>query len=427
MKTLVLITSNFPFGTGESFIESEFPFLNRNFDRTIIISQNTLGNITRTIPENVGVYRYNTSTSFLGFFCLPGLFILNSGDIINILRKEIEFRLISANKLTIRNFFHLFKKIIKAFQLKDFIIKKLNLEGINESIVFYSYWLKTGAHAIALLNYRDSIKIARAHGSDLYEEKTKSGYLPLLKFSAINLDAIFFISKQGMQYFEKKTKIHRPGFIVSYLGSVGPAFENINKAKSDKFVIVSCSNMVPLKRIDLIITALTIVETKKEIRWLHFGDGILKEELEILAKSRLGPLKKVRYQFMGHYPNEELMKFYGSNQVDLFINASSTEGLPVSIMEAQSFGIPVIATDTGGVREVVTEGTGSLLSVDFRPDDLAEMIMHYEALTENEVNEIKGNAFNNWKLNFNASSNYEDFISKVNSIFATGKEQSQPL
>ena len=69
---------------------------------------------------------------------------------------------------------------------------------------------------------------------------------------------------------------------------------------------------------------------------------------------------------MGHYPNEELLRYYGSNHVDLFINTSSTEGVPVSIMEAQSFGIPVIATDTGGVKEVVTEGTGSLLPVDFR-------------------------------------------------------------
>jgi len=427
MRTLVLITSNFPFDTGESFIESEFPYLNRNFDRTIIISQNTSGSITRTLPENVVVYRYNPSTSFRGFFFLPVVFILNSGDILNMLRKEIEFRLSNANKLTIRNFFFLFKKIIKAFQLKDFITKTLIEEGIKESIVFYSYWLKTGAQAIALLDYRNSIKIARAHGSDLYEEKTKSGYLPLLKFSAINLDAIFFISKQGKHYFEQKTKINRPGFIVSYLGSVNSGFENIDKAKSDKFIIVSCSNMVPLKRIDMIIKALTIVETKKEILWLHFGDGILKNELETLAESTLGPLKKIIYQFMGHYPNEELMKFYGGNQVDLFINTSSTEGLPVSIMEAQCFGIPVIATDTGGVKEVVTEGTGSLLPVDFRPEDLAELIMHYEALSRDEVNEIKMNAFNNWRLNFNASSNYEDFISKVNSIFAAGKEQTQPF
>ena len=51
-----------------------------------------------------------------------------------------------------------------------------------------------------------------------------------------------------------------------------------------------------------------------------------------------------------------------------------SEGIPVSIMEAQSFGTPVIATDTGGVKELVAPGTGFLLPVDFKPEDLAERI-----------------------------------------------------
>jgi glycosyltransferase involved in cell wall biosynthesis len=427
MKTLVLITSNFPFGTGESFTAPEFPFLYRNFDKTIIISQNISGNKTRFTPDNVTVYRYNTSTSLSGFCYLPFLFILNSGKIIEMLKEEIEFRLSNSNSLTIKNFSHLLKKIIKAIQLKDFIVKKLNVVGIKESIVFYSYWLKTGAHAIALLNYNDSIKIARAHGSDIYEEKTVQGYLPLLKFSALNLDSIFFVSKHGKQYFEEKTKKNSSRFIVSYLGSEKPAVENIESQKSDKYVIVSCSNMVPLKRIDLIIEALAVVETEREILWLHFGDGILKSELQTLAENKLGKLNKISYKLMGHYPNEKLMTYYSRNRVDLFINTSSTEGVPVSIMEAQSYGIPVIATDTGGVKELVTEGTGSLLPLDFKQDDLAKLIVYYESLPEDEVNKLRMNAINNWKLNFNASANYEDFISKVNSILANGKEQTQPL
>jgi glycosyltransferase involved in cell wall biosynthesis len=427
MKTLVLITSNFPFGTSESFTASEFPFLHRNFDKTIIISQNISGNKTKNLPENVTVYRYNTTTSIRGFCYLPVLFILNSGDIIDMLKQEIEFRLSNKDSLRFKNFLHLFKKIIKAIQLKNFIIKKLHYEGINESIVFYSYWLKTGAHAISLLNYTDSIRIARAHGSDIYEEKTVPGYLPLLKFSALNLDTIFFVSKHGKRYFEEKTKINSSRFIISYLGSEKPFVENSETLKSDKYVIVSCSNMVPLKRIDLIIKALECVETEQEILWLHFGDGILKSELETLAENKLGVLKKIRYKFMGHYPNEKLMKYYSLNKVDLFINTSSTEGVPVSIMEAQSFGIPVIATDTGGVKELVNEGNGSLLPLDFKPEDLAKLIRYYEVLPEDEKNKIRLDAFNNWKLNFNSSSNYEDFISKVNSILANGKEQTQPF
>jgi len=51
----------------------------------------------------------------------------------------------------------------------------------------------------------------------------------------------------------------------------------------------------------------------------------------------------------------------------LFINTSSSEGIPVSMMEAQSFGIPILAMDVGGVREIVGPQTGRLLQQDDPP------------------------------------------------------------
>jgi glycosyltransferase involved in cell wall biosynthesis len=421
MKTLVLVTSQFPFGTGESFIGSEFPILSKSFDRTLIIAQNVNGEQTRDTSGNVTVYRYNPSTSLSGFLYLPVLFLINSLTIFKLVKEETGFRKTIGNHQTIKNLLNLFKKIIKAVQLRNFIRKTLLKEGIIESIIFYSYWLKTGAHAIAMLKYRDSVKIARAHGSDIYEEKTESRYLPLLRFSAQNLNAIFFVSRHGKEYFEKKTKIGSPLFLVSYLGVEKPGFETTKANKSDKYIIISCSNMIPLKRIDLLISALVTVKSDKEIEWKHFGDGILKDELEALAQKRLKLSNRISYRFMGHYPNAELMKYYSRNQVDLFINTSSTEGVPVSIMEAQCYGIPVIATDTGGVKELVTEGTGSLLPVDFDPGDLSRLIDYYVNLEEEETNSIRINAIKNWDSNFNAASNYNSFILKVNSIFASAK------
>jgi len=427
MKNLVLITSNFPFGTGESFISQELNLLSHAFERVIIVAQNISGEEARSTPENVKIYRHNTSTSLTGYLYLPLLFILNSGAITEILKGEIEFRLGISDSLTIRKFLFLFKKVIKAIQLKEFIDIKLKQEGINDSIVFYSYWLKTGAHAAAMLNYRKSIKVARGHGSDIYEEKTGKGYLPLLKFSALNLDAIFFISNQGKYYFEKKVRIHSPRFTVSYLGVDKPESLPSQPAKSDKYVIVSCSNMIALKRIDRIIESLEMVTVHKKIQWLHFGDGILKNELDAYAKKRLGNNKDIIYRFMGHFPNTELLRYYSENQVDLFLNTSSTEGVPVSIMEAQSFSIPVIATDTGGVKELVREGTGSLLPVDFKPLDLAKLIDYYSGLSETEIDKIRMNTFLNWKANFNASTNYAGFITQLNSIFASTTKETTAI
>lgn len=425
MKNLVLITSHFPFGTGESFIEQEIKYLSRSFERIIIIAQDVTGEKTRVTPENVTIYRYNTATSFKRFFLLPFLFFINAAKITEILKEEIEFRLGNKENLTKRKFSFLFRKVIKAVQLKEYIIKVLRKKKITESIVFYSYWLKTGAHAITMLNYSDSIRIARGHGSDIYEEKTKEGYLPLLKYCALKLDAIFFISNDGRKYFSGKTGINTLRFHVSYLGIERAYIEAKAPVRSDKYIIVSCSNIVALKRINLIIESLELIKSDRQILWYHFGDGSLRIEMEELAKKKLYPLKNITYKFMGHYPNNELLIFYSLNHVDLFLNTSFTEGVPVSIMEAQSFGVPVIATDTGGVRELVREGTGSLLPVGFIPSDLANLIEEYAGLPEDEENKIRVNAFHNWNLNFNASSNYEDFIMQLNSIFASSKKMIQ--
>lgn len=53
---------------------------------------------------------------------------------------------------------------------------------------------------------------------------------------------------------------------------------------------------------------------------------------------------------------------YSEHPVDVFINLSTNEGVPVSIMEAISFDIPIVATDVGGTSEIVTDETGILVS-----------------------------------------------------------------
>ena len=425
MKTLVFVTSHFPFGTGESFIDAEFPILSQNFDKVIIIAQNVNDEKTRDISGNVLVCRYNISTSLWGFIKMPFLIILNCFTVIKLCGEEIRFRRTIENHITVAKFPTLLKRIIKSLQLRDFINKKLKKECISESIVFYSYWLKTSSIAISMLNYKASIKVSRAHGSDIYEEKTVKGYLPLLRYNSRKLDAIFFISKNGKEYFENKIKDENHNFFISYLGVTKPRYGMVETGRSQKYTIVSCSNMIPLKRIDLIINAFALVRSEREIEWLHFGTGPLKDELEALACRKLERSKGKHYRFMGQYPNADLLEYYSLNYIDLFINTSFTEGVPVSIMEAQAFGIPVIATDVGGVSELVTEETGTLLTCDLSTEVLAERIQYYANLSVKEVEKIRKNAFNNWELNFNAQLNYRDFIIKLNTIFASAQDSIQ--
>src|SRR5687768_3578028 len=85
MKTLVLFTSSFPFGNGEAFIESEFPFLCKTFEKIIIVTNELKNKNQRIIPENVIIVRFPYSSSFLNK--IRAIFSLSS----DIFKDEVKF------------------------------------------------------------------------------------------------------------------------------------------------------------------------------------------------------------------------------------------------------------------------------------------------------------------------------------------------
>ena len=95
---------------------------------------------------------------------------------------------------------------------------------------------------------------------------------------------------------------------------------------------------------------------------------MLFDKLFELAKSNLKG--NVDFEFTGNISNLEVIQFYKNNYVDLFLNLSSSEGIPYTFMEANSFSIPVIAPNIGGVSEIVTNKNGYLLSDNPTPNML---------------------------------------------------------
>jgi colanic acid/amylovoran biosynthesis glycosyltransferase len=97
--------------------------------------------------------------------------------------------------------------------------------------------------------------------------------------------------------------------------------------------------------------------------WLA-GQGELRSELQQLAES-LGISHAVK--FLGTMPHAELLEHYANNVVSAVVLASIElgdgchEGIPVSLVEAMSYGIPVVATRTGGIPELIQPHTGLLV------------------------------------------------------------------
>ena len=94
------------------------------------------------------------------------------------------------------------------------------------------------------------------------------------------------------------------------------------------------SQLIQRKRVDLVLSALSEFASKNKdvnVRWTHFGTGDMEKDLKMKASSINIP--NMRTTFMGYVPNVEIMQFMEESNVDVFINLSTSEGVPVSIMK----------------------------------------------------------------------------------------------
>ena len=180
--------------------------------------------------------------------------------------------------------------------------------------------------------------------------------------------------------------------------------------------IASCSGIHRLKRLDLIIDSLAEVSDAIKLNWVHFGDGSDYNLILDYAKKKLVK-NNIAFTFKGQLSNSDILKYYQDNHVDIFINTSDYEGIPVSIMEAMSFGIPCIARNVGGNSEiVVNQISGKLIPKEATSNLIADVIENFYFLKINDVQNyqaLRFSTYNYWKDNFNAIDNYNVFLDYI--------------
>ncbi|WP_281401109.1 glycosyltransferase [sulfur-oxidizing endosymbiont of Gigantopelta aegis] len=164
---------------------------------------------------------------------------------------------------------------------------------------------------------------------------------------------------------------------------------------------------MPLKRLDLIVDALSeLNDIKEEIEWHHFGSG---SEMRVIEDG-LCKINNVNINvfFNGHLENEKILERYQLDKFNLFVNVSDSEGIPVSIMEAMSFGIPCLARNVGGISEIINSENGYLLENEIDAKYLSNVLK--EIIFSREKLNIKSfNAFKTWEKHFNADINFPLF------------------
>ena len=139
-----------------------------------------------------------------------------------------------------------------------------------------------------------------------------------------------------------------------------------------------------------------------KVKWTHIGGG---EGFDTLQKGIKSKECNLTIDLVGSVDKPEVMEIYKRGYFNLFVNLSLSEGIPVAIMEAISWGIPVLATNVGGNKEIVTEDTGLLLTVDFVQKQFNDSVL---TLMENRE-ALSKSAFEFYLKNYNAEVNYTNF------------------
>lgn len=397
MADLMLYTDSYPYDRAETFLETEILYLSKVFD-SIYIRPMTGQGKSRNLPVNVHVLETiddkSCSKATMYFFGFVNLFILFS-------EKSLRRNLSSVS----------FLKAMKYLGYGIWLKNRIKKDIVKIDMVHYSYWMDYWAIALALSARKKIITnfISRAHRYDLYTG-TGEPALDFFKSFTINyLRKLYLISENGLSFINKLYPEYSQKYCLSRLGSSDPGF-TAPQNKNNNIALVSCSNLKPLKRVELILDALIRLNQdhpEAEIIWFHLGDGESLDQLIQKAEEKLGKTN-IQCNFKGSLPNAEVIEFYHSQPIDIFLNVSEIEGIPVSIMEAQSFGIPAIATSTGGTPEIVNNKNGLLLDVNLKPEDLSAIL--YEVYCDKASWTVKRiNSKKSWEDNFKAENNYMKF------------------
>jgi len=142
------------------------------------------------------------------------------------------------------------------------------------------------------------------------------------------------------------------------------------KLKNDRKIILSVGALIPRKGHHLTIEAMhELIQAMPEAHLYIAGRGEYEETLKKLVLEK--ELSEC-ISFLGHVPNEELLKWYSA--ADVFCLASSMEGWANVIMESMACGTPVVATNVWGAPEIITNDEVGIL-IDRNVDSISRGLM----------------------------------------------------
>jgi N-acetyl-alpha-D-glucosaminyl L-malate synthase BshA len=209
--------------------------------------------------------------------------------------------------------------------------------------------------------------ITTLHGTDITLVGNDRSYLPITRFSIEQSDGVTAISNylrdRTLREFEIKRPIEViPNFVNCDLYMRSNDAENRAKwAPNGEPILMHLSNFRPVKRITDVIEIFALVHEKIPAKLVMIGDGPDRGAAEyVVRRKRLS--QDVLFIGKQQHVQEKL------GLADLFLLPSDEESFGLAALEAMACEVPVVATNVGGLPEVVTHGVDGYL---FQPRDVA--------------------------------------------------------
>jgi len=405
---LLLVTSLYPYGTGEAFVTAELAHLSRCFGGIEVVPIfYEPGTRPRPVAHPVDLAYADARWGMLRVLRVAGALL---GALARY-RWAADLRRILGRDHKLNNLAELLRALYRARMFERYLAGKARAAGVDaQADILYFYWMLP--EILGALHFRtangSSVRIVcRGHNGDLYEDIKPGGYIGLRRSVVDGLDAVYTISDDGTRYLNRCFPGQGAKFHTARLGVEDPGFLNAQPA-GGPLSLVSCAFVGPVKRLPLIVDAIAhmlAADPLLEVRWTHVGDGPLFDEVRAYAAGRLGPRAQV--VFKGYLTQPELMMLYRDEAFDVIVNVSENEGIPVSLMEAGAVGIPLIATDVGGSAEIVNAENGVLLPAKPNAAMVAAAILRFR--DRRAARAWRQAARRHWQMRFDADANYTRF------------------
>lgn len=294
----------------------------------------------------------------------------------------------------------------------------LKIYGSFKFDVIFATWAYPDSFASVLISkFLKMPIITKVHGTDINEYSQYWLRRRMISFTLNNSDKVISVSK-ALKKRMIEIGVRSEKIKVIYNGINSNIFRPLDRIQTrkelgislDKKVILFVGNLRPVKGLDYLIDAFTQIAKSGNIQLIIIGEGELRKHLE----DKIRKYNIQDYIYMpGNRPHNEITKWM--NASDLLCLPSLSEGVPNVILESLSCGVPVVASNVGGIPEIIIS---SDYGITVEPGNTSEL---KKALLECLVKTWNRDLIHVYSNKFSWYNNVKEIYHEIENIYIKGQ------